>query len=80
MSHTIGWTWTPRLLTGDEKSRVRGRRPMSPGLVFPPGLGFLSEVRHVPEFPKRLEGNLAGRRRAGPRLTPRSSQGTEHLG
>lgn len=64
IGHTMGWTWTPRLRASS----------------FPPGLGFLSEVRRVTEFPKRPEGNLAGRRRAGPGLTPRPSQGTEHLG
>lgn len=37
------------------------------------GLVSCSGARHAIEFPIRLEGNLAGPCRAGPRLTPQTS-------
>lgn len=47
------------------------------------GLVSCSGARHAIEFPIRLEGNLAGSCRAGPCLTPQTSQSSEnrqHLG
>ena len=42
------------------------------------GLVSCSGARHAIEFPISLEGNLAGPCRAGPRLTPQTSQSSEN--